>query len=76
MKDKTHSGMAYESLIGQTGTVLEFSPSVGRGRLRFPAPLLGTDEWRFICQEQVRSGDRVTVCDVSGNDLVVELTHQ
>lgn len=75
MKDKSHSGMAYETLIGQTATVLEFNNATGRGQLRFPAPLLGEDEWRFICQEDVKSGDRVVVSDVSGNDLIVKL-HQ
>ncbi|MDO3384825.1 NfeD family protein [Gilvimarinus sp. SDUM040013] len=73
MKDKTRSGMAYEKLLGQTATVLDFNESTGRGQLRFPAPLLGEDEWRFICQEDVKSGDRVAVTEVSGNDLVVKL---
>lgn len=33
--------------------------------------LLGSDEWSFICDEPVRSGDRVQIRDVSGNTLVV-----
>lgn len=72
MRDKTSSGMALEKLVGQTAIVLEFNTSTGRGQLRFPAPILGEDEWRFICQGDVVSGDRVAVVDVSGNDLVVK----
>ncbi|MFT5576498.1 MAG: hypothetical protein ACI89D_002023, partial [Bermanella sp.] len=34
-------------------------------------PVLGSDEWAFICQEPASVGDRVTVIDVSGNTLVV-----
>ncbi|MBU2887533.1 NfeD family protein [Gilvimarinus agarilyticus] len=75
MKDKTRSGMAYEKLLGQTAIVLVFNASTGRGQLRFSAPILGEDEWRFICSDDLSAGDRVVVKDVSGNDLVVTL-HQ
>ena len=74
MKDVTKSGMAKEALFGQLGTVLEFNSSTSRGRLRFPAPLLGEDEWAFICTETVAVGDKVSVADTSGNDLIVKVT--
>ena len=64
--------MAREALIGQVGTVLEYNTSNTRGKLRFPAPLLGEDEWRFISQEALSSGDKVVVTDTSGNDLIVK----
>jgi len=72
MKDVTKSGMAREALIGQIGTVLDYNPSSTRGMLRFPAPLLGEDEWRFISEEKLSSGDKVVVTDTSGNDLIVK----
>lgn len=72
MKDATKSGMAKEALHGQIGTVLEYNSSTSRGMLRFPAPLLGEDEWRFISQENLVSGDKVVVIDTSGNDLLVK----
>lgn len=75
MKDVTKSGMAKEALFGQIGTVLEYSTHTNRGLLRFPAPLLGEDEWRFISQDKLSSGDKVTVIDNSGNDLVVKANH-
>lgn len=70
-RDKTLSGMSREAIIGQVGLVIQ--SNVGeRGRLRFSMPLLGNDEWSFICEEQLRIGDRVSVTDVSGNTLVVK----
>lgn len=72
MKDKTRSGMAFESLIGQVGGVLEFNKATGRGQLRFPAPLLGEAEWRFISSQDVSPGDKVSIVGISGNDLVVK----
>ena len=71
-KNKTFSGMSRERMIGQTGTVIEFnSVHEGRGTLRFPAPILGNDEWQFICTDTVDLGDRVIVREFSGNTLIV-----
>lgn len=75
LKDVTKSGMAREALIGQIGTVLEYNTNTTRGMLRFPAPLLGEDEWRFISQETLSSGDKVVVTETSGNDLIVKISH-
>lgn len=69
--DRTKSGMALETLIGQSGTLVDCNSSTRRGRIRFPAPLVGSDEWTCIVSEDLRTGDRVTVLQISGNDLVV-----
>ncbi|GAB1265463.1 NfeD family protein [Aurantivibrio infirmus] len=74
MKDKTNSGMALEALFGKIGTVLDYNADSSRGTLRFPAPLLGEDEWRFICEENLSAGDKVSVIDTSGNDLIVKIS--
>lgn len=69
-RDKTLSGMSREAVLGQSGMVIQ--ANIGeRGRLRFSMPVMGSDEWSFICQDMVSVGDRVTVTDVSGNTLVV-----
>jgi len=72
LKNKTLSGMAREKMLGQVGTVIEFNPiHEGRGKLRFPAPILGADEWQFICEDDLQVGTRVTVKEFSGNSLIV-----
>ncbi|MCW8127753.1 NfeD family protein [Microbulbifer halophilus] len=70
-KDRTTSGMAAEALTGQVGLALESNAGRKRGRLKFPAPILGEEEWQFICNEEVAIGDRVQVTDISGNTLIV-----
>lgn len=70
-KDRTTSGMAAEALTGQVGLALESNAGRKRGRLKFPAPILGEEEWQFICNEEVAIGDRVRVTDISGNTLIV-----
>ncbi len=72
LKTKTFSGMAREGMIGQIGSVIEYnSVHEGRGTLRFPAPILGNDEWQFICTDMIELGDRVIVREFSGNTLIV-----
>ena len=73
MRDNTMAGLSREAIVGKVGTVLEFSNANGRGNLRFPAPILGNDEWEILSEELLASGDRVIVADVSGNTLVVRL---
>ncbi|MCG8614103.1 MAG: NfeD family protein [Pseudomonadales bacterium] len=70
-KDKTLAGLGKEALTGQVGMVIESNQGKTRGRLRFPAPILGEDEWIFICDSEIAMGERVKVYDISGNSLMV-----
>lgn len=69
--DKTKAGLSREAIVGEVGQVLSLPNGEKRGRLRFPAPILGDDEWLFISQDTLAAGDRVRVIDVSGNSLIV-----
>ena len=69
--DKTKAGLSRERIVGEIGQVLSPPNGERRGTLRFPAPVLGSDEWLFISQETLAIGDRVKVTDVSGNSLIV-----
>lgn len=70
-KDRTTAGMAAEALAGQIGSVIESNAGKSRGKLRFPAPVLGEDEWQFLSETEIAIGERVQVTDISGNTLVV-----
>lgn len=72
--DKTKAGLSRERVVGEIGQVLSVPSGERRGTLRFPAPVLGADEWQFLTQDTVVAGDRVRVTDVSGNTLVVAKT--
>ncbi len=69
MTDKTMTGLARESIIGQVGLVTKVPIAGGRGELRFSVPIIGTDTWSFICEDDVAPGDRVSVLDIIGNSL-------
>ncbi|MBT70592.1 MAG: hypothetical protein CMQ15_00895 [Gammaproteobacteria bacterium] len=70
--DKTKAGLSRETLLGEIGQVLKIPNGEKRGKVRFPAPLLGSDEWLIISQEDLDIGDRVSVVDLSGNSLIVK----
>jgi membrane protein implicated in regulation of membrane protease activity len=70
-KDVTKAGLSREALIGEIGQVLSVPNGDKRGMVRFPAPLLGSDEWLIMSQDTLSIGDRVSVKDVSGNSLIV-----
>ncbi|MCG6931178.1 MAG: NfeD family protein [Desulfofustis sp.] len=72
MTDKTRAGISKEAVVGETGIVIRVPQDEVRGTVRFPIPLLGSDEWEFICRQECRVGDRVEVLDVSGNTLIVQ----
>ena len=72
MSDRTKAGISREAILGESGQVVKIPVEKNHGSVRFTTPLLGSDEWPFICEEAVNPGDRVFVKDISGNTLIVE----
>jgi len=72
MRDKTKAGISREAAVGQIGTIILASSEHVRGVVRFSVPLLGQEEWPYICEAQLANGDRCKVIDVLGNALLVE----
>lgn len=71
MVDKTFAGLARDAAIGESGQVIKAPLAGGRGVVRFTTPVLGSDEWEFICDDTVATGDRVFIKEFSGNTLIV-----
>lgn len=72
MQDRTKAGISREAAVGQVGMVIRSATEHARGIVRFTVPLLGTDEWPYICEAPLLDGDRCRVIDVLGNALLVE----
>ena len=72
MADRTKAGISREAIVGESGQVIRVPAGRTRGVVRFATPLLGSEEWPFLCEQAVEPGDRVFVKDVSGNTLIVE----
>jgi hypothetical protein len=71
MADRTKAGISREAIVGETGQVIRAPEAGQRGVVRFATPILGAEEWPFICDQAVAVGDRVSVQEISGNTLVV-----
>ncbi|MDA9599035.1 NfeD family protein [bacterium] len=71
MVDRSNSGLARESAIGESGQVIKLPAGETNGKLRFSTPILGEDEWEFSCDSEVALGDRLHIKEISGNILVV-----
>lgn len=71
MIDRTAEQSSIESVIGEFGQVVKAPTGASRGRVRFVTPILGSDEWEFVTEDDVRIGDRVFIEQVSGDTLTV-----
>ncbi|MGB1428716.1 MAG: NfeD family protein [Cycloclasticus sp.] len=71
MTDRTKAGITQEAIAGEMGLVIKAPGEKSRGHVRFTTPILGDDEWEFICDEKVNVGDKVKIKEASGNTLVV-----
>ena len=74
MVDKTDAGIAREAVIGEFGQVIKVPHGGGRGVARFSTPVLGSDEWEIMTQDEIQIGDRIVIREFSGNTLVVSKT--
>jgi hypothetical protein len=71
MIDRTSAGISRDAAIGEAGLVIKAPTEHSRGQVRFTTPILGDDEWDFICKKNVSVGDRVRIQEISGNTLIV-----
>ncbi len=72
MVHKTTAGISLEALLGESGLVIQPPRADKRGVIKFTTPVLGAEQWQFICESEVAVGDRVTVVSISGNTLIVK----
>ncbi len=70
-RHKTRIGMSEPQMIGEVGLLSHDVAPFGRGEVRFQKPLLGTDTWPCIADEDIRAGERVRVIAVEGSLLKV-----
>lgn len=72
MADRTNAGMSHEAILGETGMIVR--PVTGpmeKGRIRFPVPVLGAEEWDCSSATALAAGDYATVTGIEGHVLTV-----
>lgn len=71
---KTRIGMSEPAMIGEIGLLVRDVAPFEKGEVRFQKPLLGTDSWPCIADEEIMAGTRVKVVEVEGSLLKVGRT--
>jgi len=69
---RTRVGLSQGQFAGEVGLVTREIKPFQNGQVRFQKPILGSDVWEAMSNEDIRSGDRVEVLGVEGN--VVRVT--
>lgn len=68
---RTRIGQSDGEIIGEAGLLVADVAPYSRGRARFQKPLLGSEEWACIADEEIAAGQRVRVVSVEGSFLKV-----
>jgi len=68
---KTRIGMSAGNLIGEIGLLTRTVAPFRKGEVRFQKPLLGSEVWVCIAEEEIPAGERVRIVEVEGSMLRV-----
>jgi inner membrane protein len=68
---KTRVGMADGNLVGEVGLLTHPVAPFQKGEVRFQKPLLGSEVWTCIAEEEIAAGARVRIVQVEGSLLKI-----
>ena len=68
---RTRVGLSKGQFAGETGLVTRAIQPYEKGQIRFQKPILGSESWEAISDENIAPGERVHVLQVEGNILRV-----
>ena len=73
---RTRIGLSTGQFAGELGLVTREIRPFQKGRIRFQKPILGSEAWDAIADEDIPAGERVHVLDVEGQILRVAKAHR
>jgi membrane protein implicated in regulation of membrane protease activity len=68
---RTRVGLSKGQFAGEIGLVTRPIEPYQKGQIRFQKPILGSDVWEAMADENIAAGERVHVLQVEGNILRV-----
>ena len=69
---KSMIGRSSANLVGETGMIAEAVAPFKQGKVRFQKPMVGSDIWACMADEEIAAGTRVRVQSVEGNTVFVK----
>lgn len=68
---KTRVGMADNNIIGEIGLLTHAVAPFQKGEVRFQKPLLGSEVWTCLSEQEIVAGERVRIVSVEGTLITV-----
>jgi hypothetical protein len=68
---KTRVGMADNNIIGEVGLLTRAVAPFQKGEVRFQKPLLGSEVWTCLSEQEIAVGERVRIVSVEGTLITV-----
>ena len=68
---KTRAGMADNNVVGEVGLLTRPVAPFQKGEVRFQKPLLGSEVWACISEQEIAAGERVRIVQVEGTLLTI-----
>lgn len=68
---KTRVGMADNNIIGEVGLLTHAVAPFQKGEVRFQKPLLGSEVWTCLSEQEIAAGERVRIVSVEGTLITV-----
>ncbi|MFA6280087.1 MAG: NfeD family protein [Bdellovibrionales bacterium] len=69
---KSLIGRSSANLVGEIGMIAEGVAPFKAGKVRFQKPIVGSDLWDCMADEEIIAGTRVRVESVEGNSVIVK----
>lgn len=69
---RTLDGQAQAAIIGEAGLIIKRVAPFSPGKVRFQKPVIGSEVWDCMADQELEVGTRVRVIRVEGNKIQVE----
>ena len=70
---KTLDGRSSAQAIGEIGLLVSDIEPFTKAKVRFQTPLIGSDVWECVSEENIKAGSRVKVVSVEGSYLKITM---
>jgi membrane protein implicated in regulation of membrane protease activity len=71
LQHKTLAGRSQAQAVGEVGLMVTNVAPFQKGQIRFQAPLIGSDVWECIADEEIKAGERAKVISIEGSIVKV-----
>ena len=68
---KITSGRSSAEAVGEVGLLISDIEPFGKAKARFQTPLLGSDVWECVSDQNIKAGSRIKVVSVEGSLLKI-----